>query len=90
MKAEIYKPYFLAIIAGLSLPLASNNDFADTKTPAGDKVAAEKASPVKAPIRMSESQMDKVVAGTSVFQIVYINGVCYYLNTNSGSTRTCH
>jgi hypothetical protein len=50
-------------LAGLALSLPSSNVVAGTKAPAGDKVAD--MATAKAPIRMTDSEMDKVVAGST-------------------------
>jgi hypothetical protein len=59
---KTYSPALLALIAGLGLSLASGNVIASTKAPVGDTVAG-KSEPAKSPMRMTDSQMDQVVAG---------------------------
>jgi hypothetical protein len=83
----------LAMAAGLGLSLASGNVMADTKD-TGQNVAVEKPAVAKVPMHMTDAQLGKIVAGTNTptRQIVYVNGVCYYVNSGTGNTlgKTCH
>jgi len=90
-------PGFLALIAGLGLSLATSNVVADTNAPAGTGLARI-SEPAKAPMRMTDSQMDQIVAGSTTkfagnyppgHTIVYSTSVITTSNGGTELVTTC-